>query len=166
MAAVRKIFRRWMSLQFMTLNIGDASGDLRRLGNVLSNVSYIKNKWQFRRLGHQYCQSLLFDCGRKWIRRIASIWRAKLSGEAVRVSVTRGSGHVCPGKLNRWPLPSGDRCRMRSIRRRWDVGWTELRLWDIRMEWVRISVRVEWAMPRVARGTSACPREKKPRDTF
>ena len=43
-AAVRKIFRRRMSPQFMTLNIGDVLGDLRRLGNVLSNVSCIKDE--------------------------------------------------------------------------------------------------------------------------
>ena len=62
-AAVRKVFRRRLSPQFMILGIGDASGDLRRFGNILSSVSCIKDKWQFRRLGRQYCQSLLFDCG-------------------------------------------------------------------------------------------------------
>ena len=54
-AAVRRIFRRHPPLQFMTLNIGDVSGDLRKLENVLSNVSCIKCEWQFRRLGRQYC---------------------------------------------------------------------------------------------------------------
>ncbi|WKA11925.1 hypothetical protein VitviT2T_029373 [Vitis vinifera] len=35
----------------------------------------------------------------------------------LRIGVTEGSGHVCPGKLNRPPLPSGDReRRMRDIR--------------------------------------------------
>ena len=45
--------------------------------------------------------------------------RAKLSEESeslttdvLRICVTEGSGHVCPGKLNRPPLPSGDRRRM------------------------------------------------------
>ena len=99
----------------------DASGDLRRLGNVLSSVSCIKDEWQFRRFGRQYCRSLLFDCGRKWIWRIASVWRAKLSGESelsaadvLRVSATRGFGHVWLGKLNRPPLPFGSRrgCEM------------------------------------------------------
>ena len=33
-----------MSPQFMTLNIGDVSGDLRRFGNVLSSVSCIKDE--------------------------------------------------------------------------------------------------------------------------
>ena len=138
MTIVRKVFKRWMSPQFMTLNIGDVSGDLRRLGNVLSNVSCIKDEWQFRRLGRQYCQSYIFYCGQKWIQRIASIWRAKLSGESelpatevLRVGATRGSGHVCPGKLNRPPLPSGGRRRMWNIRRRWNVGRIELQLWDI-----------------------------------
>ncbi|RVW95224.1 hypothetical protein CK203_025590 [Vitis vinifera] len=28
---------------------------------------------------------------------------------ALQIDVTEGSGHVCPGKLNRSPLPSGDR---------------------------------------------------------
>ena len=79
-AAVKRVFRRRMSPQFMTLNIRDASGTLRRFGNVLSSVSCIKDEWQFRRLGSQYCRNLFFDCGRKWIRRIASIWRAKLFG--------------------------------------------------------------------------------------
>ena len=94
-------------------------------------------------------------CGRKWIRRIASVWRAKLSGESelsvtdvLRVGATRGSRHVCPGKLNRPPLPFGGRIRMWDIRRSqnvgripmWDirrrrnVGRIELRLWDIRVE--------------------------------
>ena len=45
-----------MSPQFMTLNIGDASGNLRRLGNVFSNVSCIKDERQLRRLGRQYCR--------------------------------------------------------------------------------------------------------------
>ena len=113
--------------------------------------------------------------GGKGIRRIASIWRAKLSGKSeslvtdvFRISVIEGSRHVYPGKLNRPPFPSGNRrrmwdirrmwnvgrteFRMWDIRRRWNVGWTKFRMWDIRVEWVRISVRVEWAMPRVARG--------------
>ena len=119
MAVIRRVFRRRMSPQFMTVNIGDASGDLRRFGNVLSSVSCIKDEWQLMRLGRQYCRSLLFDCGQKWIRRIASIWRAKLSEESeslatdvIRISVTEGSEHVCPGKLNRHPLPSGGRRRL------------------------------------------------------
>ena len=73
LAVVRKVFRRWTSPQFMTLNIWDVSGDLRRLGNVLSNVSCIKDEWQFKRLGRQCCQSYLFNCGRKWIQWIASV---------------------------------------------------------------------------------------------
>ena len=99
----------------------------------------IKNEWQFRRLDRQCYRSLPFDCGRKWIWRIASVWRAKLSGEsellaadALRVSATRGSGHVWPRKLNRPPLPSGIRRRMWDIRRRWNVGRIEFRMWDIR----------------------------------
>ena len=112
-----------------------------------------------------YYLSLLFDCGRKWIRRIASVWQAKLSGESemaaadvLRVRAIRVSGHAWPGKLNRLPLPSsGRRIQMWDIRMRWNVGRIEWRLWDI---------RVEWAIPRVARGTSACPRERKPRDAF
>ena len=28
---------------------------------------------------------------------------------ALQIGVIEGSGHVCPGKLNRPPLPSGDR---------------------------------------------------------
>ena len=150
MAAVRRVFRRRMSPQFMTVNIGDASGDLRRFGNVLSSVSCIKDEWQLMRLGRQYCRSLLFDCGRKWIRRIASIWRAKLSGESeslatdvIRISVTEGSEHVCLGKLNRHPLPSDSRHRLWNIQKRWNFGRTEFRMWDIRVEWVRISVLVE-----------------------
>ena len=111
---------------------------------------------------------------------------------ALRIGVTEGSRHVCPGKLNHPPLPSGDRRQMwdirvdgtsadripdvrypggwnvgqtsadvrhpdkggtsagqnsgceisEYIRRRWNVGWTEFRMWDIRVEWVKISVRV------------------------
>ena len=38
--------------------------------------------------------------------------RECLTSQAVRVSITRVSGHVCPGKLNRPPLPSGSRSRM------------------------------------------------------
>ena len=108
--------------------------------NVLSNVSCIKDEWQFKRLGRQYCQNYLFDCGWKWIRRIASIWRAKLSGESeslatdvIRISVAEGSGHVCLGKSNRPLLPSGGRGRMWNIQRKWDVDRTEWRLWDIRI---------------------------------
>ena len=126
----------------MILGTGGASGNLRRFENVLSSVSCIKDEWQFRRLGRQYCQSLLFDCGWKWIRRIASIWRAKLSGKSeslatdvLRISVTEGSGHVCSGKLNRLPLPSGNRRRLWSTRRWWNVGRTEFRLWDIQRKW-------------------------------
>ena len=122
-AAVRKVFRRRLSPQFMILGTGGASDNLRRFENVLSSVSYIKDEWQFRRLGRQYCRSLLFDCGRKWIRRIASIWRAKLSRESeslatdvLRISITEGSGHVCSGKLNRPPLPSSNRRRLWSTR--------------------------------------------------
>ena len=80
--------------------------------------------------------------GGKGIRRIASIWRAKLSGKSeslatdvLRISVTEGSGHVYPGKLNRPPLPSGDRRQMWDIRRMWNVGRTEFRMWDIRRRW-------------------------------
>ena len=132
-ATIRKVFKRRMSPQFMTLGIRDASSNLRRLGNVLSSVSCIKDEWQFRRLGRQYYRSLLFDCRQKWIRRIASIWRAKLSGESeslatdvLRISVTGGSGHVCPGKLNRPPLPSDDKHWLWSTRRWWNVSRTGL----------------------------------------
>ena len=52
---------------------------------------------------------------------------------ALWIGVTEGSGHVCPGKLNRPSLLSGGRRRMWDIRRRWDVGRTELRLWDIQI---------------------------------
>ena len=67
--------------------------------------------------------------GRKWIRRIASIWRAKLSGESeslatdvLRISITEGSGCEIPGEggtsarqnsgceisgWNEWEFPSG-----------------------------------------------------------
>ena len=38
--------------------------------------------------------------------------RERLTSQAIRVSVTRVSGHVYPGKLNRPPLPSGGRRRM------------------------------------------------------
>uniref|UniRef100_F6H3X6 Uncharacterized protein n=1 Tax=Vitis vinifera TaxID=29760 RepID=F6H3X6_VITVI len=38
--------------------------------------------------------------------------RECLTSQAVRLSVTGGSVHVCPGKLNRHPLPFGDRRRM------------------------------------------------------
>ena len=38
----------------------------------------------------------------------------------------------CPGKLNRPPLPSCNRRRIWNIRRRWNIGRIELRLWDIR----------------------------------
>ena len=31
-----------------------------------------------------------------------------LATDAIRMSVIEGSGHVCPGKLNRPPLPSGE----------------------------------------------------------
>ena len=75
-AAVRKVFRRRLSPQFMILGTGGASGNLKRFENVLSSVSCIKDEWQFRRLGCQYCRSLLFDCGQKWIRRITSGWWA------------------------------------------------------------------------------------------
>ena len=132
MAVVRRVFKRRMSPQFMTLNIRDVSSDLRRFGNVLSSVSCIKDDWQFRRLGRQYCRSLFFDYGWKWIQRIASVWRAKLSEESelsavdvLWVSAIRGSRHVYPGKLNRPPLPSGGRRRLWNIRRRWNIDRTE-----------------------------------------
>ena len=32
-----------------------------------------------------------------------------MATDVLRISVTEGSGHVCPGNLNRPPLPSGDR---------------------------------------------------------
>ena len=38
--------------------------------------------------------------------------RERLTSQAVQVSVTRVSGHVYPGKLNRHPLPSGGMHRM------------------------------------------------------
>ena len=82
------------------------------------------------------------DCGRKWIRRFASVWQAKLSREselsaadALRVSAIRGSGHVWPRKLKRPPLPFGVRRRIWNIWRRWNVGRTEFRMWDIRRRW-------------------------------
>ena len=102
--------------------------DLRRFVNVPSSMSCIEDEWWFKGLGQRRCQSLLIDFVRKRIRRIASVLRAKLSREAessvadtLRVSATGGSGHVCPGKLNRRPLPSGDRRRLWSIWSRWIV---------------------------------------------
>ena len=71
---------------------------VENIRKLQENFRCTVQKW---RLGRQYYQSLLFDYGRKWIRRIVSVWRAKLSGEsellaadALRVSVIRGSGHV------------------------------------------------------------------------
>ena len=55
--------------------------------------------------------------------------------ETFQVSAVKGSGHVCPGKLKRPPLPSGIRCRMWNIWRRWNVCRTEFRMWDIRRRW-------------------------------
>ena len=98
--------------------------------------SFKRTPWHYAkwRLGRQYYQSLLFDCGQKWIRQIASVWRAKLSrkselaaADALRVSAIKRSEHVWSGKLKRPLLPSGVRHRM----------------WNIRSE-------VEWAMSRVA----------------
>ena len=145
----------------MILGTEGASGNLRRFENVLSSVSCIKDEWQFNRLGRQYCRSLLFDCGWKWIRRIASSWRAKLSGESessdadvLRVSVTRGSGHICQGKLNCISPPFGGRRRMWYIRRWWKVGRAECSSgWN---EWCHVSQG----------GPSTCPREREPRGTF
>ena len=176
-AAVRKIFRRRMSPQFMTLNIWDASGALRRFGNILSSVSCIKDEWQFRRLGRQYYRSLLFDCGLKWIQQIPSVWRAKLSGEselsaadALRVSPIKGSGHVWPGKLNRPPLPSGVKRRMWNIRRKWNVDRTEFRMWDIRRRWNVGQTEFFPGWNELCRasqgGPSACAREREPRGIF
>ena len=74
---------------------------------------------------------------------------------ALQISVTEGSGHVCPGKLNRPPLPSGDRgAGCDGINR---GAWCEIsgevehrsdrrQIWDIRVEW-GIPVRVEWGIP-------------------
>ena len=114
-----------------------------------------KDEWQFRRLGCQYCWGLLFDCGRKWIQRVVSVWRAKLSGESeslvanvLRISVTGGSGHVCPRKLNRPPLLSGNRRRLWSIRRRRIVcriefpsGWNE---WEFSSGWNELEFPSGW----------------------
>ena len=39
-----------------------------------------------------------------------------LATDAIRISIIEASEHVCPGKLNRPPLPSGGRRRMWNIR--------------------------------------------------
>ena len=52
---------------------------------------------------------------------------------ALQISVTEGSGHVCPGKLNRPPFPSGDRGAECEISR-WNKGfpfkWNEMIIKD------------------------------------
>ena len=86
--------------------------NLRRLGNVLSSVSCIKDEWQFRRLGRQYCRSLLFDCGRK--RDPAN--RKYLTSQAIREIWIVGHGcfpdkrywriQTClPGKVESFSSP-------------------------------------------------------------
>ena len=41
---------------------------------------------------------------------------------AVRIGVTKGSGHVYPGKLNRPPFPSGNRVPDVRYPGGWNVG--------------------------------------------
>ena len=62
--------------------IGGLQGEFRDLDNKISQKVGRKYQEASReillhcakwRLGRQYYQSLLFDCGRKWIRRIASV---------------------------------------------------------------------------------------------
>ena len=53
----------------------------KSVGNIRKLQEKFRCTVQKWRLGRQYYQSLLFYCGRKWIRRIVSICRAKLSGE-------------------------------------------------------------------------------------
>ena len=125
------------------------SGTLIRFRNILSSLSCIEDEWQFRRLGRQYYLSLLFYCGRKWIRRITSVWRAKLSGESemvaadvLRVRAIKVSRHAWPRKLNCPSLSSGGRRRLWNIRRRWNVG--RIRMWDIQMRWD--VGRTEWRL--------------------
>ena len=114
--------------------------------------------------------------------------RAKLSGESeslttdvLRISVTEGSGHVCPGKLNCPPLPSGDRIPDVRYPGGWNVngqdsgceisGWMECRpdrISDMRYPGgMRENFRPGGMSDATCRkGASACPREREPRDTF
>ena len=43
---------------------------VENIAKLQEKFSCTVQKW---RLGRQYYQSLLFDCGRKWIRRVASV---------------------------------------------------------------------------------------------
>ena len=71
--AVRRVFRRRLSPQFMILSMCDTPGDLRRFVNVPSSTSCIEDKWWFKGLGQKRCQSYFLDCGQKWIRQIANV---------------------------------------------------------------------------------------------
>ena len=70
-------------------------------------------------------QTIRGSCPGKRYQRIRTCLSEEAESSAtdiLQVSVTGGSGHVCPGKLNRRPLPSGDRRRMWYIRRWWNAG--------------------------------------------
>ena len=104
----------------MTLNIGDVSGDLRRLG--MSCRMYLALKMS------DSSGDLIVSI----VRIISLIVGGNGSGElrvsdepsypgnlnrwprmlSIRISVAEGSGHVCLGKSNRPSLPSGGRRRM------------------------------------------------------
>ena len=85
---------------------------------------------------------------------------------ALQIGVIEGSGHVCPGKLNRPPLPSGDRgagCEIsEEVERRPD----RCRMWDIRrggmrdsrpggMRWL-LKILSPWFLTQIKELISSC----------
>ena len=96
---------------------------------------------------------------------------------ALLIGVTERSGHSYPEKLERRP----DRRRMWDIWRRWDVGRTEWRLWDIQIRVERWPDRIpnmrypggmrdsrpgEMRDVTCRKGPSTCPRKREPCGTF
>ena len=117
-----------MSPQFMILNIGMCQETWEDLG--MSRRMYLALK-----ISDNLRDLVVSIVGAFWLwAKIDPANCERLTSQTIRVSVTRGSGYVCPGKLNRLSLSPGDRRRLRNIRRRWNVGRTEFRMWDIRVE--------------------------------
>ncbi|WKA07069.1 hypothetical protein VitviT2T_024936 [Vitis vinifera] len=82
-----------------------------------------------------------------------------LATDAIRISVIEGSGHVCPGKLNRPPLPSGDKRRMwcSSCVRVPVLNWSILNLaFDPHRHWKCEQIVEVWVVVCVMYDGGAC----------
>ena len=85
---------------------------------------------------------------------------------ALQIGVIEGSGHVCPGKLNRPPLPSGDRGAGWEISEEVERRPDRCRMWDIRrggmrdsrpggMRWL-LKILSPWFLTQIKELISSC----------